>query len=304
MPTQPPADVSSGKTAKDENFPVGSLLIPARLRPTVAAFYAFARAADDIADSPDLPASEKVARLNRMDAVLTGTSGAISEVERTAERLRPALAEAGITDRHARNLLIAFRQDATKLRYADWPDLMGYCANSAAPVGRFLFDLHGEARDGWPASDALCNALQVLNHLQDCQVDYRTLDRVYLPQDWLAEQGLADACLDAPQSAPEFRLVLDACLEATDGLLAEARGLPQRIADRRLAMEAAIIVHLAHRLAALLRQGDPLAGRVGLSKLDFVRCGIMGVWTGLVTSRRARRRLVRDGAIAAASHGG
>ena len=303
MPTEPPADVSSGKTAKDENFPVGSFLIPARLRPTVAAYYAFARAADDIADSPDLPASEKVARLDRMEAVLTGASGAISDTERTAERLRPALAEAGVTDRHARDILIAFRQDATKLRYDDWPDLMGYCAKSAAPVGRFLFDLHGESRDGWPASDALCNALQVLNHLQDCQVDYRSLDRVYLPQDWLAEQGLNVDSLEAPQAAPELRLVLDTCLDATDELLARARGLPQRIADRRLAMEAAIIVHLAHRLAALLRRGDPLAGRVGLSKLDFARCGVLGVWTGLVSSRQARRRLIRDGAIAATSHG-
>ena len=81
------------------------------------------------------------------------------------------------------DLLEAFRRDVTKLRYADWDELMDYCRYSATPVGRFVLDVHGESAPTWPANDALCAALQVINHLQDCAKDYREIDRVYLPLD-------------------------------------------------------------------------------------------------------------------------
>ena len=87
---------------------------------------------------------------------------------------------------HARDLLTAFRMDVIKRRYRDWDDLMNYCRYSAMPVGRFVLDVHGEPRSTWPANDALCAALQIINHLQDCGKDYRDLDRVYLPLDLLA----------------------------------------------------------------------------------------------------------------------
>ncbi len=96
----------------------------------------------------------------------------------------------GCRPRHAQDLLHAFRQDVTKLRYANWDELIDYCSRSAMPVGRFVLDVHGESRDTWPASDALCAALQIINHLQDCAADYRTLDRVYIPLDALAARGI------------------------------------------------------------------------------------------------------------------
>ena len=83
----------------------------------------------------------------------------------------------------------AFRRDVTKLRYADWGELMDYCRYSAMPVGRYVLDVHGETRATWPLTDALCAALQIINHLQDCAKDYRALDRVYLPLDTMAAQG-------------------------------------------------------------------------------------------------------------------
>jgi hypothetical protein len=79
--------------------------------------------------------------------------------------------------------------DVTKLRYRDWDDLIGYCAYSAMPVGRFVLDVHGESRATWPANDALCAALQIINHLQDCSSDYRNLNRVYIPLDAFTEAG-------------------------------------------------------------------------------------------------------------------
>jgi phytoene/squalene synthetase len=187
---------------------------------------------------------------------------------------------------HGLDLIAAFKLDAVKLRYADWRELIeGYCMLSAAPVGRYLLDLHGESRAGWPASDALCNALQVLNHLQDCRDDYRQLDRVYLPQDWLAAAGVRVEALDAPAASEGLRRVIDRCLDGTDELIVLARRLPGQLRSRRLAMESAVIVGIAERLSRLLRRRDPLAGRVKLSAPQFLACGAAGIARGLLRRR-------------------
>jgi squalene synthase HpnC len=274
-------ETPSGKGAGDENFPVGSFLLPKRLRPHVAVFYAFARAIDDIADNGSLRADDKLARLDAMEDALYGRLPGRAGLEK-AHAIRESCLATGVPLDHCRDLIAAFKQDAIKLRYADWGELMGYCNLSAAPVGRYLLDLHGEARSAWPASDALCNALQVLNHLQDCQDDFRNLDRVYLPGDWLAAERETVATLDAPAATPGLRRVIDRCLDGTDALLVEAQTLPGRLRSRGLAMESAVIVRLAKRLSRLLKDGDPLAGRVALSKLDFVRCGVAGALAGML----------------------
>src|SRR3546814_5923881 len=201
------AETPSGKGARDENFPVGSFLLPPRLRPHVATFYAYARAIDDIADNPHLSPEEKLARLDGFDAALLGETAEPAYAK--AHAIRDSLAATGVPVQHCRDLISAFKQDAVKRRYADWSELMDYCNRSAAPVGRYLLDLHGERATDYPWSDALCNALQVINHLQDCQDDYRTMDRVYLPGDWMAEAGITVAALDAQAADPALRQVLD-----------------------------------------------------------------------------------------------
>ena len=279
-------ETPSGKGAGDENFPVGSWLLSARLRPHVAAYYRFARAIDDVADNPALTPDDKIARLTRFEDAVLGRETDDPALA-TAQRMRASLAETGVTAKHCVDLVTAFKQDAVKLRYDDWADLMGYCENSANPVGRYLLDLHGERVSGYPFSDALCSALQVLNHLQDCQDDYRTLGRVYLPLDWLAAEGLGVEVLDEARCASGLRSVLDRCLDGVELLLVEARRLPDRLRHPRLAMESAVILRLAERLTGLLRRGDPLAGRVALGRLDFLRCGLGG--TGSVLLQRALR---------------
>ena len=273
-----------GKWSSDENFPVGSWLLPAGLRPHIAAYYAIARTTDDIADNPTLSPEEKLRRLNAFEAAVKGEIAAAPALAR-AERMRESLAETGLGPRHVVDIIAAFKQDATKLRYADWDDLMGYCNLSASPVGRYVLDLHGEDRSTWGASDPLCNALQVLNHLQDCQDDYRALDRVYLPEPWLQEAGTGVEALDAERTSEGLRSVLDRMLDGVDELMASARALPGVVRNRRLAMETAIIVRLANRLSALLRSGDPLARRVALSRWDFARAGVGGVFGGLLLRR-------------------
>ncbi|HEX7390635.1 MAG TPA: squalene/phytoene synthase family protein, partial [Acidiphilium sp.] len=203
-----------------------------------------------------------------MEAVLTGTAG--DDASPTAARLRASLAETGVSPVHARELLIAFRQDAVKTRYADWGELMAYCRYSAAPVGRYVLDLHGESEATWPASDVLCASLQVLNHLQDCARDFADLDRSYLPGDWLAREGAVPEDVRASSTSPGLRRVFDAMLAETARLNAGASALPGLVRARRLGVETAIICRLARRLHARLLRGDPLATRVRLRAPDAI----------------------------------
>jgi hydroxysqualene synthase len=284
-------ETPSGKWSGDENFQVGSWLLPAVLRPHVAAFYAFVRSADDIADNPELAPAEKIARLERFEAALTGPATLAATLPKAAA-LRASLAVTGVRAQHALDLLTAFKRDATKLRYHDWPDLLGYCALSASPVGRFLLDLHGEASELYRFSDPLCDALQVLNHLQDCKADYLALDRVYLPLDGFAAAGIGVEALAEPRAAPALRTVLDRALDGVDHLLAAASDLPRALGSPRLAAESAVILEMARRLAKELRARDPLAKRVELTRPRFVLCGALGLGRVLWDRRPSRRRPV------------
>lgn len=258
-------EIRSGKDRSDENFPVGSVLIRSDLRRHVHAFYAFARNADDIADSERLTPEDKIARLDIMEDVLFGWRDVGSP---SAVRLRDSLAETGVTPQHSRDLLHAFRQDATKQRYSSWDELHEYCRYSAMPVGRHVLDLHGESADTHAPSDALCSALQVLNHLQDWRTDLLTLDRCYLPLDLLAEHGSSVKELQSVRETPGLRGVFAALLDRVEALNREAPELPRRTRSRRLRLETAVIVGLSERLARRLRRGDPLATRVKLTRAD------------------------------------
>ena len=211
-------------------------------------------------------------------------------------RLRAALAERKLSPRHAQDLLAAFKLDVTKLRYRDWDDLIGYCSLSAMPVGRFVLDVHGESRSTWPANDALCAALQIINHLQDCKDDYRNLDRVYVPLDALAAHGIGVEALGAPRASPAL---LAACtaLRAHRALLARATSFRCLINDRRLALEVSVINTLAHRLTRLLMARDPLSERVHLSVPAVAGLTLAGIVSGAI--RRLGRRVSRHDAKAA-----
>lgn len=258
------ADLASGKGHKDENFPVASKLVAPQFRAPIMAFYRFARLADDIADHETASADAKLERLEAMRLGITGESDA----EPSAVALRQAMAERRLDPVHALDLLEAFRRDVTKLRYGSWDELVDYCRYSANPVGRFVLYVHGEDRALWPANDALCTALQVINHLQDCGKDYRQLDRVYLPQDMLAAAGTRTAELGDGKASPALLTVIQACAERTQHLLAEAAPFARAIRDRRLGVEVAVIQRLAVSLAARLRRRDPLSERVHHGKAE------------------------------------
>jgi hydroxysqualene synthase len=257
----------SGKDRHDENFPVGSVLIARRYREPIHRFYSFARNADDIADSPILSPQDKLARLEVMEDVLLGRRQTGSP---SGLALRASLAETGVTSRHATDLLIAFRQDATKLRYTTIDELYNYCNYSAVPVGRYVLDLHGESHECYSPSDALCMSLQILNHLQDCAKDLADLDRCYIPQVLLDHFGASVADLRLRAETPALRRVFITLLDRVNRMNHAASELPEIVRNRRLRIETGVIHGLAKRLARRLVHNDPLASRVKLQKTDAV----------------------------------
>jgi len=278
-----PAEARSGKGHRDENFPVASRLIHPRHRAPILAFYEFVRTADDIADHSALAPAEKLALMDRLEATLLGKS----DDDPVGVALRSQLAELQLSTRHAQDLLTAFRKDVTKLRYRDWDDLIGYCTYSAMPVGRFVLDVHGESRATWPANDALCAALQIINHLQDCGKDYRNLDRVYIPLDVLAETGASLGDLGADRASPGLLACIRRLAGRTGALLGDSKPFSASIDDTRLALEVAVIQTFAEQLVRLLSRRDPLSERVHLGKAGVAGFGTLGLLWG--ASRRVGR---------------
>ena len=228
-------------------------------------------------------AEEKLALIDRLEATLLGKSND----DPVGVALRSQLAARQLSPRHAQDLLAAFRMDVTKLRYRDWDDLIGYCTYSAMPVGRFVLDVHGESRVTWPANDALCAALQIINHLQDCGKDYRNLDRIYIPLDVLAETGTSVADLGGDHASPGLLACIRKLAGRTGALLRDSKPFSAAIEDTRLALEVAVIQTFAERLVRVLSRRDPLSERVHLGKAGVAGFGLVGLLWG--ASRRVGR---------------
>ena len=268
-----PLETPSGKDAEDENFPVGLRFFPHYQ--TIKIFYRFARAIDDIADNAALAAADKIERLNRFEAALVDGKGDRLACHK-AYALRQRCIEVGVSVQYGADLLTAFKQDAVKNRYQSWDELLEYCRYSANPVGRFLLDLHRESTDAYPASDALCAGLQILNHLQDCRADYCSLNRVYLPLEWIGPERVED--LGIPKVNAGLLQAIETCLERVTLLFEQASRLPGQLKSTSLALKSKITLSLARHLLTRLRNKNPIEHDVRLSKWDFASAGVKGVF--------------------------
>ena len=281
------AELRSGKTYRDENFPVASWIIHPRHRALILAFYNFVRTADDIADHATLAPSEKIAYLDLLDSELLGNGDSQSE----AVNLRRALAERAMSPRHALDVLIAFRMDVTKLRYENWDEVIHYCRYSAMPVGRFMLDVHGESPSTWAASDALCAGLQINNHLQDCAKDYKELDRVYLPRDALLAAGASVDMLGQPRAPAPLLQCLHSLAAKTEDLLDDSLSLAAEVKDFRLGVEISVIQSFAQAIVGMLKERDPLSERVHLSSTELIGRSVAGI-VGEMARRASGRRVL------------
>ena len=272
--------VEHTKQADEENFPVASKLILPELRPVVGAFYEFARTADDIADSPDIDGKEKRRMLDEMENVLRGNTES-TDFSACAATLAAALKKRDMTPETACDLLKAFRMDADNKTYETFDELMVYCRYSAGSVGRFILDLHKESPTTYLTSDALCAALQLNNHLQDCRDDYINLKRVYLPSEWMKDENLTPDVLTNTSENPALRRVFNRMISGIDGLLTDATPLPMAIVGRGLRMEVRVIYSLARSLSNRLKKNDILSKKVELKRVDWLKAFVFGVLGGL-----------------------
>jgi len=195
-----------------ENFPVASRLLPARMRPHVAAVYAFARLADDMADEGARPDAARLADLDAWDGCLNAAAlGAVERGEPHAEvflALRHTIEECRLPVELLHDLIDAFKQDVTVKRYATWDEVLDYCRRSANPVGRLVLRIAGHDRPGLDAaSDAVCTALQLTNFWQDLEVDW-TRGRLYVPGSIWQPAGAREDDLTARRLTPAWREAL------------------------------------------------------------------------------------------------
>jgi squalene synthase HpnC len=288
------SELRSGKTHRDENFPVASWIIHPRHRALILAFYNFVRTADDIADHATLAEPEKLRLLDLFEAELLGRGDSQPE----AVNLRRALAERSMPPRHALDVLTAFRMDVTKLRYENWEEVIHYCRYSAMPVGRFMLDVHGESTSTWAASDALCAGLQINNHLQDCGKDYRNINRVYLPRDALAAAGASVEELGGGRATAPLLQCLHSLAARTEGLLNESKSLCAEVRDFRLGLEISVIQAFADKIVRLLKVRDPLSERVHLGPMELLAHSLGGLASEM-TRRAVGRRPVSKPAAGA-----
>ena len=257
-----------------ENFPVASLLLPARLRHPVEAIYRFARGADDIADEGCAENEER----------LQGLAGYQSELERIAHGQRPdspefvvlgqVIADWKLPLSLFHDLLDAFAQDVVKKRYADYPELLDYCRRSANPVGRLLLHLFGRTEATHLArSDAVCTALQLVNFWQDVALDWQK-GRVYLPQDELRRFAVGEAQIAEGRCDDAWTALIDAQLDHARRLLQDGaplvHALPGRLGwEIRLTIQGGL--RIAERVAAV--RGDVFRQRPTLGAGDWLHMG-------------------------------
>jgi farnesyl-diphosphate farnesyltransferase len=260
--------------AYDENFPVASRLLQKEWRAPILSFYSFIRGMDEISDSPTLAHEQKRQQLRLIKIALKKENPEL--LPEWAQSYYHYVTEGKFSGQYGELLWKAFWQDTEKHRYHHFSEVIDYCKYSAAPVGRAVLEIAGEKHPNLIASDALCIALQLLNHLQDLRSDYLTRERCYLPQSWLREVGIHESVLEKKRTGPKLRRVQDRWLDETDKLLKVATRLPRSIRNRRLRWEIKIILAWAQELSRKLRRRDPLRERVKLTKLERTLAAVGG----------------------------
>jgi squalene synthase HpnC len=271
-----------------ENFPVASRLLPASLRPHVAAVYAFARVADDVADEPGREPPERSALLNGYrQRLMQGTKRSKDSGYRLPDPM-PAEFFPALFDTIHRfelpvtlftDLLSAFEQDVTKTRYETWSEVLDYCRRSASPVGRIVLRLSGyrdEALDR--ASDDVCTALQLTNFWQDLAVDW-TRGRLYVPEEVWLQRGAATSSLDRREWTAEWRAALEECGRRTRAMFDRGRPVCDGVTGRLRYELRATWIGGTRILGRLEAQGfDVFAHRPRLGASDWAAIASKTVW--------------------------
>jgi len=255
-----------------ENFPVASRLLPPRLRAPVAAIYAFARRADDLADEGDMDAVTRLTELDAMAASLDALRAAHQPSDPAFIALADAISRHALPLEPFYDLLTAFRMDVTTKHYATFAEVLNYCRYSANPVGRLLLHLYRSATpQNLEYSDAICSALQLINFLQDIAQDFDENGRIYLPEDEMRHYGVTGRHIAERRTDGAMRGLLDQQIERARDLLLSGAPLGN-ILPGRAGLELRLIVHGGLGvLDKLSQQKNDAFTRPRLNKGDWIR---------------------------------
>ena len=254
-----------------ENFPVASLLLPGQLRDPIAAIYAFARTADDVADEGDATASKRLAALDTMSTALQQIAAGQPPDEPMYHALADTVHRYQLPIDLFEHLLSAFRQDVTQKHYANFGQLIDYCRRSANPVGRLLLHLEKQASErNLALSDAICSALQLINFLQDIARDYVENGRIYLPQDEMQRFGVDENAIARQHNNPAIRSLVQFQIERANKLLGSGSLLGKTLPGRFGLEVRAIILGGSRILEKLYRQDNPFS-RPRLNRTDRIK---------------------------------
>lgn len=255
-----------------ENFPVASLLLPARLRPAVKIIYAFARSADDIADEGDASPEQRLRQLAEYEQELDCIEKNTSSESQLFKALADVIREYALPLQPFRDLLSAFKQDVVTTRYADFPTLLGYCARSANPVGTLMLHLYGEAsQENLRDSDAICSALQLINFWQDVAIDWQK-QRIYLPLDDLSRFGVTEQQIASGMQNEDWRNMMRFEVARARNLMLSGSALATRLPGR-LGWELRLVVQGGLRILEKIEAADfnVFQHRPKLGKTDWLK---------------------------------
>ena len=260
-----------------ENFPVGSWLLPTHLRKPIEAIYAFARSADDFADEGCLSNSDRIALLNGYEHELDLIQAHTPSTNPLFINLATTINAHQLPLQLFRDLLSAFKQDVTKTRYANFEEVMDYCRRSADPIGRLLMHLYRLTTvENLARSDAICSALQLINHWQDIAIDWRKNDggRVYLPLDDLARFGLSEQDIANQTHAGAWRKMMAFQCDRARKLMQFGKPLG-RVLPGRMGIELRVIIAGGNAILDKIDavDGDVFRHRPTLSKWDWLKIG-------------------------------
>ncbi len=262
-----------------ENFPVASILLPARLRPAVETIYRFARSADDLADEGNAAPDERLAALTVYEDALKRIEDGKPAESPLFEQVADVIRSHDLPLQPFRDLISAFKQDVTTTRYATFADLLDYCRRSANPVGALMLHLYGAATPGnLRDSDSICSALQLINFWQDVAVDWQK-SRIYLPQEDMARYTFSEGDLARNRPSGDFSDLL--CFEvnrARDMLLAGAP-LARRLGGR-IGWELRLVVQGGLRILEKIEavEFDVFTRRPTLGKADWLLLLWRAIW--------------------------
>ncbi|MGH8808121.1 MAG: squalene synthase HpnC [Noviherbaspirillum sp.] len=238
-----------------ENFPVASVLLPARLRPAVEAIYAFARSADDLADEGDASPAARLAALGGYEQALDRIEKDGSPDSALFQRLAKAINDYRLPLQPLRDLLSAFKQDVTTTRYASFDSLLDYCRRSANPVGALMLHLYGAAdEDNLRDSDAICSALQLINFWQDVAIDWKKL-RIYLPLQDMTRFGVTEVHLTEARTDDAWRRLMRFEIERARTLMLSGAPLALRLPGR-IGWELRLVVQGGLRILEKIEAAD------------------------------------------------